>query len=138
MKVDIGREPGTSHADAAGVCSADSDGQVRDNFAKARWPVANIECEVVEIANGIVHGPVDPDPMFIGLFEARLESAEETAAAGNSKDHTAQFAQSFVPVFVETQWRHLRFSSMSRNRSRRCSGSSMVSATVGPLGVAFC
>ena len=63
------------------------------------WSGANIKGEVVQVADEVMHRFIDSDAVFVGLLESCLERAAETAAAGNSEDHTSQFAHGFVPVF---------------------------------------
>jgi len=54
---------------------------------------------VVEVVDGVVHRCIESDAVFVGVLETRLKCAEETASAWDCKDHTAQFAQGFVPIF---------------------------------------
>ena len=46
-----------------------------------------------------MHRFIDADAVLVRLFETHLKGAEETAPSRNGEDHTAKFAQGFVPFF---------------------------------------
>ena len=54
---------------------------------------------MVEVVDGVVHRYIESDAVFVGVLETRLKGAEETTSARDCQDHTAQFAQGFVPIF---------------------------------------
>jgi hypothetical protein len=95
----ICQQPGTPHARATGVGRAEGNREVRNNFAQACGPGAQIECEVVKIRKSVLHQSVKTDAVLVRLRETGLEGAEEAAPPGDGEYHAAQFAQRLVPVF---------------------------------------
>ena len=47
---------------------------------------------MMEVGQGVPHGGLDADAVFIGMRKACLQRAEETPASRNGEYHAAQFA----------------------------------------------
>jgi hypothetical protein len=90
-------EPDATHARFGGINGANAGGVIWNNFRELGRTKVQIGGEGFKIIQLGAHMGINTHAVSIGMKDAGLKGAEKATTTGNIQDHTAEFAQNFLP-----------------------------------------